>query len=167
MIMAIYNNKDLASIYPRPKSYDEIEHAREIRKPKLRSRLVAIKIGLSVTFALIVILMAYNFIVSTFVHNLSTMGSVFYGTFFAFFIAIVAGIILFTINSYINDFVRQFYVATVVFYTVIALVVGATAYMLVMLIQNKNDDVLQVIAVLLINFTLTTLSVNYMFRQRK
>ena len=165
MIMVSYNHKDLASLYPKPKSYNEIERARVNRRPKIRSRSVAVKIGLSATLALLVVFVAYNYIVDIFMHNLSSMGSVFFGTFFAFFVLIVTGIILFMIYVYVNDFVKQFQVAPLIFYTVIALILYIAGNILSWLIQNKIDDVLQVVAVLLANLVLTTLFANFILRQ--
>lgn len=166
MIMVPYNNKDLASLYPKPKSYDEIERARMNRRPKIRSRSVAIKIGLSATPALLVVFVAYSYIVGIFIHNLSSMGSVFFGTFFAFFVVVVIGIVLFMIYAYINDFVKQFQVAPFIFYTVTALILCVAGYTLSWLTQNKADGVLQVVAVFLANLVLTTLFANFMFRQK-
>lgn len=94
--------EDLSSLYPYPKSFDELEAERKLRELTRRPRLVSIKIGAWTTLSAVILLVAYQTCSHLIVSSLSSAGTVIFGVFTSMLIGLAAVAAVFYLYSLIN-----------------------------------------------------------------
>lgn len=128
--------KDLASLYPEPKTFDEIEAERKHREELQRPKLVPLKISFWTTLGIITVLVAYQIGKQVMMSSLSSAGEVIFATFFSFLIVLIVGAILLYLYIRIIDLGAKVFVITSRLYMVLAGMVIFASVILTALVQQ-------------------------------
>lgn len=157
--------EDLSSLYPYPKSFDEIEAERKLRELKRRPRIISIKIGIWTTLSVVILLAAYQTCSHLIVSGLSSAGTVIFGVFTSMLIGLAAVAAVFYLYSLINHLVTRVLTYPRVLSVILACIAIGICLALTTLIQQKHDTLLMILLVLVFNFALTSLAVEFRVRQ--
>lgn len=155
--MSKLRGKDLTSLYPEPKSYDEINDERNLRKLEGRPRFVSQKISACATLAILVPLAIHKATYHIVESNLSSTGGVMFSVFFSVLSTLVAFGAFFYFYSYINGLASRILVSTTVLYLAIVPIALIVASILLKLTQPADVNLLLVTVVLLFDLIATYL----------
>ena len=157
--------EDLSSLYPYPKSFDELEAERKLRELTRRPQLVSIKIGTWTTLSAAILLAAYQTCSHLIVSGLSSAGTVIFGVFTSMLIGLAAVAAVFYLYSLTNHLAIRVLTYPHVLSVILACIAIGTCFTLTTLTQQKHDTLLMILLVLVFNFALTSLTVEFRLRQ--
>jgi hypothetical protein len=155
--MPIPSGKDLSSLYPTPKSYDELEAERELRELDRRPRFVSIKISLWTTSGVVVSLLTYQLVSYLMIDKVSSLGEAMFAVSTSILLSLTALAALLYLCSRINNLVARVLASTTALYVALASILIVTSFTLTMLKQYQHSGALAILGVLLFNFLATHL----------
>lgn len=153
--------KDLASLYPRPKTFDELAQERERREKDRRPRFAPLKISLWVTLGVTLVLVAYELVSRIIMGSLSSEGAVIFGVSASVLLTAFVGAIMFYLYSLIRGIAAQILIFTSRLYTVLVAIVFIAAGILAALAQLGYNNIFTTVIVLLLIFSATYFAVNF------
>ncbi len=118
--------EDLNKIYPRAKTYDELEAARELRAEQARPKLVALKIALWTSLCIPAVVVPYFaalHVVAT--ANTSSSMEVLAGVCFVVLLGIFSLFCLWYLRSHITTLASKVFVSTTLLYTILVAILAA------------------------------------------
>lgn len=151
--------KELSDLYPKPKTYDQLQAEREEVQLARRPRFVAPKIALWSTAVMFTLLAAYGFITLVMNDHLSSAGAVISGTSFSFLVCLASMAIIFYIYTLINRLIPRTSLSSTVLYTTLLIILVISGVLLQLLVQNQLNIFLAALSALLFNFAVTYFAV--------
>lgn len=160
------SGKELSELYPKPKTYDQLEAERKEVQLARRPRFVAPKIALWSTAAILTTLVAYGFIASL-MSNLSSAGTVLAGTSFSFLICLAGIAVIFYLYTLTNDLIVRTSLSAMTLYSVVLIILVAGGALLQLLVQNRLSIFAAVFPVFLFNFIATYCAVRFLLNHKR
>lgn len=159
------SGKDLASLYPKPKTFDEFETERKQRDAARRPRLVPLKISLWMTLGMAIVLATYELVRRIMAGSLSSEGAVIFGLTTSILIVSVAGAVLFYLYSLITSLTIKTLIFTSRLYAALAVIVFLACIILTALAEFGYGTMLTIVILLLLVFLTTYFVVGFVIKR--
>ena len=161
------SGKDLSSLYPKPRSYDELEAERKKRELQRRPRFVALKISLWTAFGILLVPVTYWVVSHLVVSSLSSPGQAISAASFSIFLILLAGAILIYLYSLINNLAARTLLSASGLHAVLISIVIIACSILMLLIQYRYANIVTILATLLASFLAAYLAANYVTKRQQ
>ncbi len=156
--------KDLASLYPQPKTFDELDEERKRRDAARQPRHFALKISLWTTLGVAIILVAYELVWRIMAGSLDSEGAVIFGLTTSILLACVAGVAVYYLYSLIAGLTAKMLIFTSRLYAAVAGIIFVAAGLLAALAQFGYGNVVTTAIALLLVFLATCFAVDFVVK---
>lgn len=159
--MAKNSRKNVSSLYPTPKSYEELSTERLRRYQKRRPRFVEVKIGIGTAFGFVTILAGYNLIAQMMLGDISFGGHLLFSVSVSFLVLIITGAVLFLIFSFIDSLATSVLRSrSLLYWVVLPMVTILTG----LIVQHFGGHIGMVTVAIFFNFLGTIAGVNFILK---
>lgn len=163
--MSTPGKKDLSSLYPQPKSFDDLERERQLRESRRRPRWVPAKIGLWATLAVATLLAAYQCMVYMVTINLSSAGEVLFGVSLSVLLGLAVAAVATYLYWLIGSLAARVLPSTVPLYAVLGAVTILAGIALTLFVRDQSATVVTIGLVLLLHFAAACLATNWLMHR--
>ena len=143
--------KDLSSIYPRQKSYSEIEAERKSIMLQRRPRHAAAKISLWTTLFLVVAVVTYVLISNIITSNLDSGGGVIFGVSVSILLLTIALGVMYYVCSLIAGVAQKLLANPVILYVILIIIAGIICLMIDVMTGAELLNVLTITGLMFLN----------------
>lgn len=157
--------EDLASLYPKPKSFDEVEAERKFREIGRRPRFVPAKISAWTTLGIAVVLAAQWLGSNITIKPLASVGDVLLGVTTSTLLILTTMVSLYYLYTLISTLIQKTPVSIAKFYTTLTLILVIAGFMLTLLAQYQLISVPTLTGVLLFNFLTTYFAASFIIKK--
>lgn len=151
--------KDLSSLYPTPKTFDEQRAERKRVEVALRPRHVPVKIAWWTTLGLAIAAAAYWLGAKIVSNNLSSSGEVLFSVSSAIFLGLVVLAVAIYLYGSVNKSIARLPISSTLLFTILGIIIGVTGSLLISLVQQGYAGMVSIALVLGGHFVVSFLAV--------
>ena len=146
------NKKELSDLYPKPKTYEQLEAERERIQQARKPKFVALKLATwSATFVFIA-LATYGAVTLIMNSHLSSAGAVIAGTSFSFLVCLVGMAAAFYLYTLIKSLLTKVSLSGAALFTALLVVFVLSGLLMQLLVHYRTDILLSAAATLSFDF---------------